>query len=261
MDSVEELKRPGDFRLEDYYITNRTAAGNRFYIDSGSVLWGYGSNDYGQLGNGQRDELGVFYSPVLIEENVAYARTGGKCIVYLKNDGSVWRQGRYEDISYSGIVVEQREEGLQTEESWRMRAVSPQKLLDNCIYVTTSGENGAAISVNGELYTWGWNIMGQCGTPVSDDAFVREPVKVLDNVQMVWSGRMCFNSPEQEIPEIWHYNTLYCFTVFARLKDGTFMAAGEGAGDKEIRNLIGGGDLSSEVIYRYSDTFVPIQIE
>ena len=67
--------------------------------------------------------------------------------------------------------------------------------------------------------------------------------------------------PEQEIPEIWHYNTLYRFTVFARLKDGTFMAAGEGAGDKEIRNLIGGGDLSSEVIYRYSDTFVPIQIE
>ena len=142
-----------------------------------------------------------------------------------------------------------------------MRAVSPQKLLDNCIYVTTGGENGAAISVNGELYTWGWNIMGQCGTPVSDDAFVREPVKVLDNVQMVWSGRMCFNSPEQEIPEIWHYNALYRFTVFARLKDGTFMAAGEGAGDKEIRNLIGGGDLSSEVIYRYSDTFVPIQIE
>ena len=261
VDSVEELKRPGDFRLEDYYITNRTAAGNRFYIDSGSVLWGYGSNDYGQLGNGQRDELGVFYSPVLIEENVAYARTGGKCIVYLKNDGSVWWQGRYEDISYSGIVVEQREEGLHTEESWRMRAVSPQKLLDNCIYVTTGGENGAAISVNGELYTWGWNIMGQCGTPVSDDAFVREPVKVLDNVQMVWTGRMCFNSPEQEIPEIWHYNTLYRFTVFARLKDGTFMAAGEGAGDKEIRNLIGGGDLSSEVIYRYSDTFVPIQIE
>lgn len=307
-------------------LRHRTAGGNRFYIDSGSVLWGFGSNDYGQLGNGQRDELGVFYSepiriasdvvsvdmsmngyfciyltsdgklygmgadidhilgedsdpegspevmigqetfpavtsPVLIEENVAYARTGGKCIVYLKNDGSVWWQGRYEDISYSGIVVEQREEGLQTEESWRMRAVSPQKLLDNCIYVTTGGENGAAISVNGELYTWGWNIMGQCGTPVSDDAFVREPVKVLDNVQMVWSGRMCFNSPEQEIPEIWHYNTLYRFTVFARLKDGTFMAAGEGAGDKEIRNLIGGGDLSSEVIYRYSDTFVPIQIE
>ena len=48
--------------------------------------------------------------------------------------------------------------------------------------------------------------------------------------------------------------------MFARLKDGTFMAAGEGTGDKEIRNIIA-GDLSSEVIYRYSDTFVPIQIK
>lgn len=326
VDSTEELELSDEFHLEDYYITNRTAAGNRFYIDSGSVLRGYGNNDYGQLGNGQRDELGVVYSepiriasdvvsvdmsmngyfciyltsdgklygmgadidhilggdaapeggpevmigqetfpavtnPVLIEENVAYARAGEKCIVYLKNDGSVWWQGRYEDISYSGIVVEQTwEEGLNTEESWRMRAVSPQKLLDNCIYVTTGGENGAAISSDGELYTWGWNIMGQCGIPVSDDAFVREPVKVLDNVQMVWAGRMSFNSPEQEIPEIWHNNTLYRFTMFARLKDGTFMAAGEGTGDKEIRNIIA-GDLSSEVIYRYSDTFVPIQIK
>ena len=43
--------------------------------------------------------------------------------------------------------------------------------------------------------------MGECGTPVSGEDFVREPVKVLENVQMVWVDRMCFNSPEQEIPE------------------------------------------------------------
>ena len=77
--------------------------------------------------------------------------------------------------------------------------------------------------------------MGECGTPVSGEDFVREPVKVLENVQMVWVDRMCFNSPNREIPEIWHYNTTYDFNMFVRMKDGTFMAAGKGLGTRKQR--------------------------
>ena len=325
VDSPEELELPDEFHLEDYYITNRTAAGNRYYIDGESVLWGYGGNDYGQLGNGQVDELGIVYSepiridsevvsvdmsnngyfciyltsdgrlygmgsnldnilgmnvssgnaptvmigseifpvvtePTLIAEDVAYARAGMQCIVYLKNDGSVWWQGRYGGTSYPGVV--EQPSGTESEnvkESWRMRTVSPHKLLDNCIYVTTGRESGAAISADGELYTWGRNIMGECGTPVTGDDFVREPVKVLDNVQMVWADRMCFNSPEEEIPEIWHYNTLYDFNMFVRMKDGTFMATGKGLGTKETK---AGLPLAlQDQTHRYSDTFVPIRIK
>lgn len=325
VDSVEELERPGDYRLEDYYITNRTAAGNRFYIDSGSVLWGYGSNDYGQLGNGQRDELGVFYSepiriasdvvsvdmsmngyfciyltsdgklygmgadadhilgedaaaenapmvmiasetfpvvtePVLIEEDVVYARAGMQCIVYLKNDGSVWWQGRYEGTYHSGIVESPSwARGWDAEDPFRMRADSPQKLLDDCIYVTTGNNTGAAITREGELYTWGRNLMGECGTPVTGEDFVRKPVKVLDDVQMVWVDRMCFNSPEQEIPERWHYNTRYEFNTFVKMKDGTLMASGKGVGGKETKTSIT-GDLDHEQTHYYSDTFVPIRV-
>ena len=102
--------------------------------------------------------------------------------------------------------------------------------------------------------------MGECGTPVSGEDFVREPVKVLENVQMVWVDRMCFNSPEQEIPEIWHYNTTYDFNMFVRMKDGTFMAAGKGLGDKETKTVIT-GDLSQDQTHRYSDTFVPVRIK
>ena len=326
VDSPEELEFPEEFHLEDFYITNRTAAGNRFYIDSESVLWGYGGNDYGQLGNGQVDELGVVYSdpiriasdvvsvdmslngyfciyltadgrlygmgantdhilgedaapvdapavmigsemfpavtePVLIEEDVVYVRAGMQCIVYLKNDGSVWWQGRYEGTFHSGIVEQPSwARGWDAEDPFRMRAESPQKLLDDCIYVTTGNNTGAAITGEGELYTWGRNLMGECGTPVSGEDFVREPVKVLENVQMVWVDRMCFNSPEQEIPEIWHYNTTYDFNMFVRMKDGTFMAAGKGLGDKETKTVIT-GDLSQDQTHRYSDTFVPVRIK
>lgn len=184
-----------------------------------------------------------------------------QCIVYLKNDGSVWWQGRYEGTFHSGIVEQPSwARGWDAEDPFRMRAESPQKLLDDCIYVTTGNNTGAAITGEGELYTWGRNLMGECGTPVSGEDFVREPVKVLENVQMVWVDRMCFNSPEQEIPEIWHYNTTYDFNMFVRMKDGTFMAAGKGLGDKETKTVIT-GDLSQDQTHRYSDTFVPVRIK
>lgn len=50
VESLENLHLGEDFLLENYYITNRTMAGNRFYIDENGALWGYGSNYYGQLG-------------------------------------------------------------------------------------------------------------------------------------------------------------------------------------------------------------------
>ena len=92
--------------------------------------------------------------PVLIEEDVVYARAGMQCIVYLKNDGSVWWQGRYEGTFHSGIVEQPSwARGWDAEDPFRMRAESPQKLLDDCIYVTTGNNTGAAITGEGELYT------------------------------------------------------------------------------------------------------------
>ena len=55
------IRENGGQQAYDDSLDPGEAAGTRFYIDSGSVLWGYGGNDYGQLGNGQVDELGVVY--------------------------------------------------------------------------------------------------------------------------------------------------------------------------------------------------------
>ena len=96
-------------------LRHRTAGGNRFYIDSGSVLWGYGSNDYGQLGNGQRDELGVFYSePIRIASDVVSVdmSMNGYFCIYLTSDGKLYGMGADidhilgEDAADAGLIRE-----------------------------------------------------------------------------------------------------------------------------------------------------------
>ena len=58
----------------------------------------------------------------------------------------------------------------------------PHKMLDQAIYVTTTNRRSAAITVNGDLYTWGDNTYGQCGY-TCEKTFLTEPEKVMENVR------------------------------------------------------------------------------
>ena len=42
--------------LSQYYITNTGDPANLYHVDENQVLWGCGSNHYGQLGQGIQDE-------------------------------------------------------------------------------------------------------------------------------------------------------------------------------------------------------------
>ena len=87
-DTMEEVALTDQFRLEDYYITNKT----RYYIDQNAVLWAYGSNNYGQLGNGEVNDLDTFYrDPVRISGNAVSvdASVNGYFFCYLTSSGKL----------------------------------------------------------------------------------------------------------------------------------------------------------------------------
>lgn len=328
MDAVDIGEK---FNLSDYYITNKVNIFNRYYIDDDGDLWGYGHNQYGQLGNGNDDDLDTFYSdpvkiasdvvsvdcsdngyfciyltsdgklygmgsnmlgllgkeyseeisyaiedyvkvekPVLLMDDVSYARAGREAIAALKEDGSVWWWGQYRS-TYSTQKWSINEEGEQTDRlawnstddennSQKMLFNTPHKILEDCKYVTTGNAAGAAISNAGELYTWGLNIFGECGTQVTGDDYLRQPQKVLEDVKMVWLEQIIFDSMEDEIPDILGDETTYVFNTFALLDDGTFMAAGRGLGDEE-KTIAITGDLEFETTHRYSEAFVPITLD
>lgn len=238
------------------------------YLTSDGKLYGMGSNLIGVLGQEETRKRYSIYdyisvtTPVLLMEDVAYARAGRYSIVALKNDGSVWWWGEYKTTSSTKYYPSILGYYWQPEESEsnprKMMYTSPVKILEDCIYVTTGDYMGAAITKNGDLYTWGSNIFGQCGVTVSEeDDFVRKPQKVLENVKMVWPQNIMFNSPEGIAD--YYLNVNYIYNTFVELTDGTIMVCGENVGDKMKQTAVS-GDLVQTCDHIYSDTFLPVEL-
>ncbi|MDE7046111.1 MAG: hypothetical protein K2O97_14115, partial [Acetatifactor sp.] len=240
------------------------------YLTGEGRLYGMGSNMLGLLGQELTDSQYCYSvdqyakvpEPVLLMEDVSYARAGRESIVALKTDGSVWWWGQYripyrtrnfkdQDIKYWQPAEDEQNPA-------KMLYNSPRKLLDNCVYATTGDFTGAAITADGDLYTWGLNIFGECGTEVTGDDYVRHPVKVLEDVRMVWPERIGFDNVEKEISEDLYFPE-YDFNLFVQLRDGTILAAGEGLGERS-KTIDITGDLERESLHYYSDAFVPVRI-
>ena len=226
------------------------------YLTEDGCLYGLG-NMLGLLGT---EQTGA--APALLLENVAYVRAGRECIVALDRDQNVWWWGQYCG-TYHTRAYDSRDYEKSVEDDTnpaKMLYTRPRKILENCIYVTTGSMTGAAISAEGSLYTWGRNLLGECGTPVTGDEFVRTPQKVLDDVRMVWVEEIAGNSKAQEIPHIGRYDTNYHFNLFAQRTDGTIVGVGKDLGAQE-RIIHVTGDLEKTSVQLYSDTFVPIALE
>ena len=226
------------------------------YLTEDGCLYGLG-NMRGLLGT---EQTGA--APALLLENVAYVRAGRECIVALDRDQNVWWWGQYCG-TYHTRAYDNRDYEKSVEDDTnpaKMLYTRPRKILENCIYVTTGSMTGAAISAEGSLYTWGRNLLGECGTPVTDDEFVRTPQKVLDDVRMVWVEEIAGNSKAQEIPRIGRYDTNYHFNLFAQRTDGTIVGVGKDLGAQE-RIIHVTGDLEKTSVQVYSDTFVHVALE
>lgn len=322
-DSIEAMEAAKDFEISSYYCTNHTTARNHYVVDENQVLWGYGHNEFGQLGNGQTDAVGTFYTepvkiaenvvsvdascngyfaiylteegklygmgsnrlgllgqpyemrysdfdynkvtePVLLMQDVVYASAGRESIAALKQDGTVWWWGEYSstyltkaDGNIYGYYWQSEED---EQNPVKMLYNAPKMILEDCIYAVTGNCHGAAITSDGELYTWGLNIYGDCGVEVGKDDYVRRPVKVLDDVNMVWVERMDSRGTGQGIYDTRVRTTRYDFNVFAQLNDGTMMAAGKDLGNKK-KTIELTGDIVAPSTDTYADIFVPIAVE
>lgn len=318
---LDALQIEDHFSLENYYITSRYTASNYYYIDEDGVLWGSGSNEFGQLGtgtygmeeyyeepvkiaeqvlsvdasendyfciylteDGELYGIGLNYSglllgkgseshvysyldfqkvtvPVLLMTDVAYARAGMECIVALKTDQSAYWWGQYAPATLThayGVYDNYWKLEEDDRNPAKMLAVEPKKIMEHCKYITTGTFTGAAISESEELYTWGFNAFGQCGTPVTEDDFVRTPVKVMDDVKMVWLDRIIFSESLSQISTYMRWETKYLYNTFVLTTGDALLAAGVDMGNKEkITEL--NGDLVETQTHLYEDSFVPVR--
>lgn len=268
-----------DIRIENYYTTDVSNSDVTYHIDENNVLWGRGYNQYGQLGIGSTDYdfhkepvkiaenvIHVDYSgtgfmifltkdhelfgmgangggallgtsisltslqnqekytvttPRLLMKNVIYARSGRDDVVCLSVDGSVWTWGtRW--WQGNGVFA---------------AGIKQDKILEDAVFITGGAFNHAALTRDGDVYTWGYNYSGNCG--VEGVSLITEPVKVAEDVSMVWTGTLEYNTYPADSSEVpgnngsWHDGGGLVNTILLK-QDGTYLACGNNVGQERV---------------------------
>jgi len=196
------------------------------YLTENGELYGAGANLQGILGKepGENDAMNpqqnVVNQPKLLMSDVAYMRAGATCAVALKKNGEAYWWGEFMSGEASSIYGE-----------GTLMYTEPHKMLDQAIYVTTTNRRSAAITANGDLYTWGDNTYGQCGY-TGEKTFLTEPEKVMENVRMVWCDEIEQNAIWTDLANVNpnDYGTTCYDDTFILKKDGKIYAAGTNIG-------------------------------
>ncbi len=135
-------------------------------LKSDGSLWAWGSNVYGQLGDGTTTDS---YYPIKVLSGVKAACAGSGLSLAIKTDNTLWTWGN----NYDGQVGD----GTTTE---RKR---PVKVLDNVKAVAGGWDYTLALKTDGSLWAWGDNFYGQLGDGTTTDRL--RPVKVMDGVKAI----------------------------------------------------------------------------
>lgn len=232
------------------------------YLTENGELYGAGANLQGILGKepGENDAMNpqqnVVNQPKLLMSDVSYMRAGATCAIALKKNGEAYWWGEF----MSGEVSSIYSEGT-------LMYTEPHKMLDQTIYVTTTNRRSAAITANGDLYTWGDNTYGQCGY-TGEKTFLTEPEKVMENVRMVWCDEIGQNSVWTDLANVNpnDYGTTCYDDTFILKKDGKMYAAGINIGTDSKQNTSYGegedDERSDENKWTtYSAKFLPIEVK
>ncbi len=209
-------------------IAPQVAAGDAtsFFLRQDQKLWGWGKNDYGQVGNGEiitgGDPRNGQQPPVLLtnegfNQGFKHVAGGRWHSLGVKNDGTVWGWGDNEYGQLGNMAPQPHSSPVKIPGLQGMKAVACGELFS------------LALDNNGTVWAWGHNASNELGRG-SQESQSNTPQKVkgpggsgdLDNVQAIACGR---------------------FHGLALKNDGTVWAWGDGS----CGNLGNGEDYSDEI--------------
>ena len=119
-------------------------------IKTNGTLWGWGNNDYGELGN---SDTSYKNSPILMSADTDWIdiKTGLNHSLALKSNGTIWSCGRnnFGQLGLGNIVNNPTLTQVGIDTDWAK--------------IETYGNMSFAIKNNGTLWMWGYTYNGQAG--------------------------------------------------------------------------------------------------
>lgn len=213
----EELSRIAEPRELAENVKHVDFSGEYFtiFITDDNKLYGMGGNPAGILRKEGRENfnnvyMNVITEPVLLMENIVFAKCGYSTIIALSENGDVYVFGNNEYVS-----------------AYNEDYKEPKKVMENARYVTSFYHTFAAISEDDSLWTWGDNRLGQCGIG-SFSENLETPQEVMGDVSCAWMGRLSFNGGNV----ISEKDNLIVLN-----QDGNYFGCGEGIGTTEMKDI------------------------
>lgn len=140
-----------------------------FAIDENNILWGWGSNDYGQLGTGTKEET-ITRTMEVIKSDIAQVSTGRDGTLAIDLEGNLWAWG-----------------AIPKDLSAPINSLVPKKILTSYKFTNISVGEGSYFAVDtlGNLWGWGINRGGQLGQGDNDLQLILEPTILKTNIKDV----------------------------------------------------------------------------
>lgn len=160
------------------------------YVDAEGVLWTWGRNRYGELGNGSMEDSD---RPVRIMSGVAAVSVSDGVTAAVKKDGSLWMWGsNYHGQLGNGGKGDVNIHGTSFDkDSQHFLQTTPVRVLDEVAAVYTANTFTAAVRRDGSLWMWGGNQYGCLGFAGGEREdrygyfYQMSPRMVMENVEQV----------------------------------------------------------------------------
>ena len=171
--SGAQQERPVEVALSDEIVVVALAAGeaHSLALASDGRLWAWGSNEYGQLGDGTTTQRNA---PVLIDpESLEGARpvgvhAGEHHSFVLDDQGRIWAWGR----NHRGQLGDGTTEARSSPVALELPAPDAARF----VAVAAGGAHGLALDDQGQVWSWGNNSEGQLGDATTISRSTPQPI-------------------------------------------------------------------------------------